>query len=276
MRTLTLILTLTILTTQLKSQSYQKQQAELFATNIIFSGFSSGIGACFNKKSNQTFINAFANGFWKGSIGGAVSYIGKRINYQIVKQNNLVYAWPAKVVNSLGCSMAENGAFNRGLLEQVHLYLGFTRLDYNFKYNAFQVRFNPTTIISYYQLVKGDGGKLDINNSLKMGTVLIRHENCAKEYYGLTSSNVIWYTDDDHVKITLAHENIHVFQNEQDDIFNSYFSFQKKVNNKVYRGLENYIYIHNSLASNIMYRITPSHFENEAYSIAEHNLLNCK
>lgn len=263
-----------LITTTIVNAQYNKQQTQLFITNAAFGGVVSGIGACINKKSNQTYFNAFTNGFWKGSIGGALCYTGKRINYQIVEKENLIYGWPAKLFNSLGTSMMENGSYNRGLIEQMHLYFGPTRFDYNFKYNNFQTRILPASIFTSINIFIKNG-RFNLKKSLLLGNFVFKNTFNSDGFVitGTTNFNIIQYTSEfqefqeGDMYYILAHENIHSFQNEQFDVMMSYMNFN------LYKKVTKYIFVEDLFVSSSIYYFYKEPFENEAYSISQHNFI---
>lgn len=72
MKKLLCISILIVVIFRIYSQTYNQQQYELLAVNVVFSGILSGVGACFTSQNNEKLYNTFFKGFEKeaSSIAG--------------------------------------------------------------------------------------------------------------------------------------------------------------------------------------------------------------
>lgn len=151
------------------SQSFEKQRIQFTAFNVGFNGLVGGFGSLINKKENQSGWQAFSNGFYKGAVGGAISHVGFTLTSQIRTQQNIAYAWPARLVNSFGSSIVQNAASNQRMLEQLHFNLYVTRLEYRPHSKKFKARIFTSSI--YGIIVTSRNASLNISKSLQSGVL---------------------------------------------------------------------------------------------------------
>jgi hypothetical protein len=111
----------------------QYQERQIFVYNIALGGITSGIGAAINKKKEDKFLPVFFRGFKYGCVGGLFLYGGKKISYQINRQNNLAWGWPSKLVHSYGASIIESAALNeKHVFSKLSFPIGFVRFNIQF------------------------------------------------------------------------------------------------------------------------------------------------
>lgn len=148
---------------------YNIQRAQLLAFNVGFNGLVGGVGAIINRHENQTAGQAFLNGLYKGAIGGTISHIGLSLTHQIAKQENISYAWPARIVNSLGSSIVQNAAENLEVFDRFHFNLFVARFEYLRSSKSFRIRIFSSSI--YGIVVVSKNANLNLTKSLESGVL---------------------------------------------------------------------------------------------------------
>ncbi|MGB5942250.1 MAG: hypothetical protein WBG71_05165 [Leeuwenhoekiella sp.] len=108
----------------------QSNDFEAATYSVAFGGIFSGIGAIINKSPEKKTGKVFLNGLLKGAAGGYVIFESKRLLREVARQENLAYAWLAKLVNAAGISMIENAAMNRPLWQQLTCISVLTGLNF--------------------------------------------------------------------------------------------------------------------------------------------------
>lgn len=164
-----LVVFLFLISLESSAQDFRSQRNKFLAFNVGFNGLVGGVGAIINKNENQTGGRAFLNGFYKGAIGGTVSHIGFSLTHQILVRENISYAWPSRIVNSIGASFVQNAAENRDLLDRIHFNLYVTRLEYFPRERNFKARIFSSSI--YGIIVTGRNATLNISKSLQSGVL---------------------------------------------------------------------------------------------------------
>jgi len=159
---------------KLEAQNFSTQRKEFTISNIGINGVIGGIGALINKNKDQKHLKVFLKGFGQGCLGGSAQLLGKELTYFIYSKENLVYAWPAKIVNSIGSSIAQNAVNNINFWERWHFNLGFIRFDYHLKEKNFQARLFPSAI--YGAFAVGTQGKFNLKSSLQTGTMIYEND----------------------------------------------------------------------------------------------------
>ncbi len=106
------------------------QQTKLFIYNLSFGAAIGSVGAVINKPYEQNWKSAFLRGFWQGSIGGTLNFIGKKTIYLVNEHESLAYAWPAKIIHDAGTSIIENAAKNKPFLQNWNMNIGPARFDF--------------------------------------------------------------------------------------------------------------------------------------------------
>ncbi len=162
-----LVLAVIAINAPCQSNEFRNQRAQLAAFNIGFNGLIGGVGRLINNQENTTGFQAFVKGFYQGAIGGTVSHIGLSLTHQIQLQQNISYAWPARLVNSLGASIIQNTAEGRRMFERLHLNLYVTRLEYFPSQKRFTGRLFTSSI--YGILVVGNNARFNLARSLQSG-----------------------------------------------------------------------------------------------------------
>jgi hypothetical protein len=219
-------------------QAQHKNDFEAGIYNISFGGLVGGIGAIINKKTNEKTGKVFIKGFYQGALGGYLIFESKRLITQLAKTKNYAYAWPSKLVNSVGVSIIENSAANRSIFDQLHLNIGFNRLEFHTK-DAFSMRYRIMPFALGNAIFGFAKGKLDLDVSLKLGNLVFSvdkiNSHLNSEFFsveGYTISNSIVYLKNNVLfskEEILSHEIIHVYQYEVFSGFNLFLN--KPLNN---------------------------------------------
>lgn len=192
----------------------QNTDFEMATYNIGFGALVGGVGAVINKKPSQKLGNAFLSGVLKGSLGGYLIFESKRTIRKIASTENLEYAWPAKIVNSLGTSVVESAARNDGNWNRWHLHIGFNRIELDLydkpriKYRMMPVSFLLTAYIAF-------GNKFELEKSLLTGEFIFSNENSnifSNDFAAVNIGNVILYKPTQYTPDLIAHEIIHSYQ----------------------------------------------------------------
>ncbi|MEL6560708.1 MAG: hypothetical protein AAFQ94_21120 [Bacteroidota bacterium] len=162
-----LIITITTLKVQGQSSEFRNQRVQLTIFNVGFNGLIGGVGRVINRSENTSAFQAFKKGFYQGAIGGAISHIGLSLTHQIQVQQNIVYTWPARLVNSFGASIIQNTAEGKRMFDRLHFNLFFTRLEYYPYQRNFRARLFTSSIYGF--LVVGNNAKFNLKKSLQTG-----------------------------------------------------------------------------------------------------------
>ncbi|TDN89400.1 hypothetical protein DET49_106145 [Salegentibacter sp. 24] len=211
------------------SLSAQANQTEAAIFNIGIGSIFSGVGALINKKPQQKLERVIFKGMAQGALGGYLVYESKVIAGLIAKEKNLMYGWPAKIINSAGTSIIENAASNRDFWEQWNLNIGFNRIEFHTKdrlqvkyriqpvafllttYIALQNKFEPTLSLRVGEFVFSGNTyyRSDKNSFLgsAIGTSILLNPETGGFNYG-----------------TVAHEMVHVFQYHDFNVLNTYLN----------------------------------------------------
>ncbi|ADR22900.1 hypothetical protein MATR_32510 [Marivirga tractuosa] len=252
MKNIGLIIFLLILSTTAQGQAneFRNQRAQFTALNIGFNGLVGGLGGLINNNGNKSGFQAFSKGFYQGAIGGAVSHIGFSLTHQVQKQRNISYAWPARIVNSLGSSIIQNAAEGQRMFERLHLNLYITRLEYYPYQKKFRGRLFTSSI--YGILVAGRNAKLDIKKSLQTGILYFETSQYFSSAIGSGSATgqvssigmSSGFSDDRYYSI-YAHEVAHILQYDRMVGPNAFLhSFDQNLKSKytLYKNLSKFIY----------------------------------
>ncbi len=223
--------------------------------NIGFGSVFGGIGAVINKKKNEKLNKVFLKGMGQGALGGYLVFESKRLIRQFDQKRNYNYIWPSRLLNSAGNSIMENAAGNLNFWEKWHINLGFNRIELLTK-NGFKVnyRFMPLSFVRFISVWTKEGA-LDVSTSLRSGLFIfkrngffnIRGVNEDIEAIGVARGNYIVISNLAVDKFNiLAHEIIHVYQNEGFVVFNPYLD--KTINNiwpdrSLDKGIWNILYL---------------------------------
>lgn len=154
---------------------FAAQRAKFALYNVGFNGLAAGIGAVINKEENQRWQQAFWKGVGQGALGGLLMHGGKALTYQIIKHENLGYAWSAHLVHAAGASITQNAASNRNFWEHWHINLWLLRLEYDLNQKQFLARVFPSAIYGYIMLETD--GRLNSGRSLATGLLYFDYED---------------------------------------------------------------------------------------------------
>lgn len=133
--------------------------------DIGFNGLAGGIGSMIHKSNKETYIHAFVNGFWKGCIGGGINVGAKYTIRQIAIKETYNYAWPAHILSSIGSSITTNAFWNKGIIEEYSLDIGFIRVTTNWK--EVKSRLMPVSLVS--TIVFASKYDINVERTLKSG-----------------------------------------------------------------------------------------------------------
>jgi hypothetical protein len=278
--------------TACRGQTYESQRLGFVAYNVGINALLGGIGSAINKKPEQSLTNAFIKGLGKGAAGGLLIHQSKALAFQISKQEQIAWAWPARLTNALGSSIVQNAAANRGMLDRFHLNLWVLRADYNLKERQFLLRAVPTALAGAVYMHKY--GSLNFARSLQTGLF----------YYDIPSESLQNTTTVGHAVATsiavgtpyfghfdynevVAHEVVHNLQYEGAVWLNPYFNrIDKPLKERYawYKTLSRFIYIDvNYVASSPLRLIgtqSPCHLgsflEKEAQHYATRSYIFCE
>lgn len=228
----------------------QNYEAQSILYNTLLGGISACAGALINKNKEAKYFTVSWKGFVIGAAGGAIVYGGKKLNTLITNENNLGYAWLSRGVFYLGESVIENTAAGKHWWETWHYDIGFIRLTYDCKLNAFQPKIMPaafgaTMFLAYY-------GKLDVSTSLQSGVPTFRTKRIGyqSQLFGSTVTNAFLLNDSLKERNrafydTYAHELIHSFQFSEfsgvNQFFNRYTSKWEK-QSTTFRKIHKWVY----------------------------------
>ena len=146
---------------------------------------------------------------------------------------HLEYAHLSKMIHSVGCSMVDNGSYNRPILSNLSFELYSFRFDVNTYSGRTLFRVQPQALAtSIATLIKYD---LSIEKSLEYGSFY--YTTNTSEFVGRCQvCGVIISNKFDDKRHTCAHELIHIMQNKEYTVFNTYYNpiKNKKFNKYVF------------------------------------------
>jgi len=140
MKTLTIILLAISLTVNGQDLKYA-------GINILSSSIIAGVGSGIHKHKNETFGHAFLNGFYKGTIGGAVQFTSKKMSSEIYHNQNYWFGLNSKIINSIGYSIVNSGCLNKPILSYYAFDFGFVHFETNFKKPS--IMLNPCNLFIF-------------------------------------------------------------------------------------------------------------------------------
>ncbi len=230
----------------------QNQERTVLLYNIGLGGITSGIGGIINKPKEISWEKAFIKAFWQGSIGGGVNFTGKKILYLINRNQNAIYAWPAKLLHSAGVSIMENAALCQPFLQNWNIDYGPVRFDFSTnRKRKFKARFLPEVIYAVIRASKNN--RLDLSNTIALGNIIFANHKGSffgttdDFYLGASYGRAIEYIADitDSTKYSLlAHEIVHQFQYGEYQIFNTWLKpLEKSIKSKTIQTIfSKYVY----------------------------------
>ena len=232
---------------------FDKQEASLITYNLAFGAVTAGIGAAINKSKTENWKEAFLRGLWQGSIGGALHYSGKKTLYLINRNQNNLYAWPAKLIHAAGNSIVENAARNEVFLKNWNLNIGLFRFDFSVpEVKNFKIRLLPSALNGIYFGSKE--GKFNLRTSLRTGTIVFESDGLlfnqingyafTKNYgraFTISKFMPAGFTRD----YLLAYNLVYTFQFDEYQIINSFFKpFETKIDRRGLKTIfEKYVYL---------------------------------
>ena len=223
----------------------QHQERKVLLYNIGFGGITSGVGAVLNKPKGANWKPYFVKGLWQGSIGGALHYGGKKTLYLVNREEELLYAWPAKLLHSAGSSIIENAALNEPFLANWHIDLSPVRFDFSTNgKKPFRARALPYTLVSYIQGISG--GRFDLSTTLKTGNLAYRSKYWIPSWSdGVSYGRAFGYIDREGKYGIIAHELVHQLQFSEHQVLNTWLKpLEPKVEGKKIKSFfDKYIYL---------------------------------
>lgn len=274
-----------------QSDNFRSERTKMAIFNVGVNGLFGGIGSLINKKDGGKNFRTFINGFYKGAIGGSVSHVGLSMSHLIQTQENIVYAWPARLVNAMGSSIIQNAAENNKMFERLHFNLYVARLEYFPYQKKFKTRLFTSSL--YGIISVGSGNRFDLGKSLKSGILYFESSDGfqltgSSGFVGIGQVSSIGMSSDLFGKDffrTYAEEVAHIQQFDRKVAGNAFvekLDQQWKENSKSYNTLAKYIYLDiNGPAFYIAYRIENGNgycnnfFEKEAVNYANKKIGPC-
>jgi hypothetical protein len=246
MKNLILIL---ILTAILALNSFG-QEIKYAAFNVVSSGIIGGIGSGIHKKNGETFLHAFCQGTWKGSLAGSLNVVSKEMLSVQAQKENLDWklCWGSKIVNSFSNTILYNATMNESkLFKNYSINIGFVRLNTNHKVQVDAISFGCFAGIIIA------GGKLNSTRTLITGTPFFDYNfkriitttgtvtTSKPKHFGQTLAQNIIIQNGHLNNHTQLHEIIHTYQRLEISQVNNLF--------KIYNKYENLKFIHNDISS---------------------------
>ncbi len=149
----------------------QHQERTLLAYNVGLGAVSSGIGAVINKPKHLNWKKAFLRGAWQGSVGGLINYSSKKTLFLVNKKNELLYAWPAKILHAAALSIMENASLNEPFLQNWSIDYGPVRFDFSINgKKKFRARFLPESIVSV--ILASKTATFNLGRTLRTGNIV--------------------------------------------------------------------------------------------------------
>lgn len=233
------------------SQSYQSQQTQIFAYNILLNGLIGGIGGAINKKDNEKRMLAFGKNFLKGSLGGLIKYTAKYETYYLGYNNKPYLAKPNRLLYYLGYSFVYNASLNRNLFHSYHCQFYGVNFEFEFK-EKFHVNSRLSMLSTYFFIdFITRGYRLDLYKSLEYGLFFFDLKNNTVlrgiEISGTGGHNVIAIEQNNgyYNYNVIPHEFIHTYQKPDYFTISNFFSkpFKNIKSRKTYTILSKYVYL---------------------------------
>jgi hypothetical protein len=216
----------------------QDQQRALFVYNVGLGAVTSGIGAVINKPKHTDWKKYFIKGFWQGSIGGFVNYSSKKALYLVNKQQEPLYAWPAKLLHAAGLSIMENASLNEPFLQNWNIDYGPVRVDFSINgKKRTRVRFLPESIAGV--IFASQTARFNLGRTLSSGSLVFVSKNTFVSSHGYKSLGFSYsraialgaYANQSYD--VFAHEIVHQFQFGDFQVLNTWLKpFEKKIKSK--------------------------------------------
>lgn len=248
------IILFTILFLCSKSTISQNSDLQAALYNVGLGSIISISGALINKNKSDNWKKVVWRSGVKGAVGGLVVFGSKSILRSYSRTSAWNQAWGSKIINSIGISIIENASFNRGVMDVVHMDIGFLRLQFNLKGNQFfQPRILPFSLLSTtYMTIVAD---FQFDKTLNSGVLTYSFGNDSPFYEkvnlgGITIFNVIAMHksefDSYNNNHLYTHELVHTYQYAD---FNGTVGFFKNYSNSISNSnktvnfLSKYVYV---------------------------------
>ncbi len=226
----------------------QKNNLEAAMYNIAIGASISSIGALINKSKGEKPVPVIVKGFWQGALGGYVTFESKRIIEPAYVHDDWKLFWASRLLNAAGTSIKENAALNRDFWEQWNLHLGFLRIELHTK-DQFRLRAKALPIASFYTILALVQTDLELKQSLKSAHWVFSSNDPrfeAGNSIGAVFPGIMVLKEGYQSFPQLqAHEIIHLYQQNDFTIFNSYYQkpiINLSMRNETARKLAKYIY----------------------------------
>lgn len=264
-----------------QAQTFESQKRDIFLYNIVTGFLVGGVGALINIKKGQSAWKVFLKGASQGILGGLINYTSKNMVYQINKNGNIAYAWPARITQSIGTSIIENAASNRNFWDAYHFNYGPLRfeIDIRREYKPL-VKIIPGAFIGMVWV--STKGKLNVKRSLQSSVpVFVSQKDpmfFGSQYraYAMGNAAIFGQVDINDYEL-FAHEMGHVMQYNEFVGLNSFLDkpMEKWRNNSpFFNKLSKYVYFdfHSIvlLGTSQLLRNDSNYFQNWIEFEAEH------
>jgi len=158
--------------------------------------------------------NAFLSGVLKGSLGGYLIFESKRTIRKISSTENLEYAWPAKIINTMGTSVVESAARNDGNWNRWHLHIGFNRIELDL-HNKLRIKYRMMPVSILLTAYMTIGNKFELEKSLLTGEFIFSNENSnifSNDFAAVNIGNVILHKPSQYTADLISREITHSYQ----------------------------------------------------------------
>jgi|GEM_PF-1700256 len=235
----------------IKGQAH-KQESELLAYNIGFGVLSTTIGALINKPKGKNTWDCIKNSIWQGAVGGTLQYTGKKLTYEVNRNQNYAWGWPSKLVHSAGASICQNAAMGNSFGQ--YWVIDYAALRCNFTVKKGRVNVQPQfNLLFVFDLAAGLSiGHIDWEKSLQTGAFTFYSNTDylgsleGKPALGKAYTRSIIYAKYSYENIhkTVAHELVHTYQSNEYRVMNTYFDpLKAKIKNKTINDIFKYVYV---------------------------------
>lgn len=182
------------------------------AGNALLDGLTAGIFQLFAEEGS------FAEGFARGALGGSTAYLGKVVAVQRFSGAGFL----GREVGAIGTSITRNARLGQGMLDEVVLPIGPTRLYWNRREGGVSLRPDLTALywIAYGAL--DSNLEIDWGRSLSAGTpVFLTAESGFSDVNATVRGGSIFLDRTlREIDRTFAHERVHV--NQLDNAFGAW------------------------------------------------------
>jgi len=261
-------------------KEFRSQQNEIFAYNILFNGFISGIGGVINKKKSEKFLPVLIKNFGKGCLGGFIKYSAKSQAYYLKNRQVTFLAPINRSIFFLGHSISMNASMNQRTLE--NLYFNLYGINFNYqlyetKGKKFNARLSLGTLASIIEF-STRGHKLDLYKSLEYGQFYFELNPSFTEegelrngqalYNVFAIRNIEQGTIIAPAQSSVPHEIVHTYQVYDCFVFSSLYKAKTDAllsKNKVYNIATKYVHFdYEPIYFITLYRLqpTPKYYKN--------------